>query len=184
MASAETAGPNGLPDTTASRLVVMLAQDGDESRVCRVNAPDRVLRIWTLLNRVGDELRQVNLSPGATERLERQLEVFIAELKRSVSPALGRELRRLIPERGSDVPTTRELQVEYASLLGWTGGLVTWMVTQVQAASMRPVRPVLASGSQGPGDAPAAPGESVAAVRPDGPVPGLGAAREPGGPYL
>ena len=172
MASNQMAGPNGQPDTTASRLVVVLARDRDESRVCRVDAPDRVLRIWASLNSAGDELHQVNLPPGAAGRLERQLEAFTAELDRSVSPALGRELHRLIPGRGTGVPTTRELQVEYASLLGWAGGLVTGIVSQLQAASLRPVPPALASGG------------SVAAGCSDGPIPGLAAAREPTGPYL
>jgi hypothetical protein len=50
MASTEPAGPGEQPDSTAPRLVVVLARDGGESRVCRVDAPDRVLRIWGLLS--------------------------------------------------------------------------------------------------------------------------------------
>jgi hypothetical protein len=125
---------------------VVLAREDDKSRVCRVDAPDRVLRIWALLNSADGELHQVKLPPGATGRLRRQLDAFTVELEQSVSPALGRELRQLIPPRGAaDVLTTRQLQLEYASLLGWTGGLVTGMIFQLQAAGVRPVQPGLAA---------------------------------------
>ncbi len=82
MASTEPAGPGEQPDNTASRLAAVLARDGGENRVCRVDAPDRVLRIWALLNNASEELRQVDLPAGATERLERQLGAFTAELDR------------------------------------------------------------------------------------------------------
>ena len=124
MASTEPAGPGEQPDSTAPRLVVVLARDGGESRVCRVDAPDRVLRIWALLNNASEELRQVDLPAGAAERLERQLGAFTAELERSVSPALGRELHELFPPREASAATARELRIEYAGLLGWVGSLV------------------------------------------------------------
>ena len=119
MASTELAGPGGQPDSTAPRLVVVLARDGGESRVCRVDAPDRVLRIWALLNNASEELRQVDLPAGAAERLERRLGAITAELERSVSPALGRELHELFPPREASGATARELRIEYAGLLGW-----------------------------------------------------------------
>ena len=165
MASTEPAGPGGQPDSTAPRLVVVLARDGGESRVCRVDAPDRVLRIWALLNNASGELRQVDLPAGAAERLERQLGAFTAELERSVSPALGRELHELFPPREAGAATARELRIEYAGLLGWAGSLVIGILSQVQAAAARAARPVLASGPRGQGSSPAAPGEPVAAIR-------------------
>jgi len=184
MASTEPAGPGEQPDSTAPRLVVVLARDGGESRVCRVDAPDRVLRIWALLNNASEELRQVDLPVGAAERLERQLGAFTAELERSVSPALGRELHELFPPLEASAATARELRIEYAGLLGWAGSLVIGILSQVQAAAARAAHPVLASGPRGQGYSPAAPGEPVAAIRPDGPVPGPAGAPWPSGAYL
>jgi hypothetical protein len=165
MASTEPAGPGEQPDSTAPRLVVVLARDGGESRVCRVDAPDRVLRIWALLNNASEELRQVDLPAGAVEQLERQLGAFTAELERSVSPDLGRELHELFPPREASAATARELRIEYAGLLGWAGSLVIGILSQVQAAAARAAQPVLASGPRGQGYSPAAPGEPVAAHR-------------------
>jgi len=51
------------------------------SRVCRVDAPDRVLRIWAML--ASAELHQASLRPEAVPRLQRQLDALIAELDRS-----------------------------------------------------------------------------------------------------
>ena len=59
----------------------------------------------------------------------------------------------------------------YAGLLGWAGSLVIGILSQVQAAAARAARPVLASGPRGQGYSPAAPGEPVAAIGADGPVP-------------
>jgi len=57
-----------------------------------------------------------------------------------VSPALADELRHLIRKRKPATPTADELRVEYASLLGWTGGLVIQMLSQIEVASARVAR--------------------------------------------
>ncbi len=84
MASTEPAGPGEQTDSTAPRLVVVLARVGGESHVCRVDAPDRVLRTWAPLNNASEELRQVDLPAGAAERLERQLGAFTARAAHTV----------------------------------------------------------------------------------------------------
>jgi len=126
---------------TPPRLVVVLGRSVDSGRICRVDEPGRVLRIWSLLNDVDNELHQVSLPPSAAPRLQRQLDALTGELERSVSPALVGELRHLIPQgHGGVVPTADELRVEYASLLGWTGGLVIEMLSQVEAAGEKVAR--------------------------------------------
>ncbi len=100
MASTEPAGPGEQPDSTAPRLVGVLARDSGESRVCRVDAPGRVLRISALLNNASEELRQADLPAGAAERLERQLGAFTAELDLSVSPAPAPRAARALPAAG------------------------------------------------------------------------------------
>jgi hypothetical protein len=125
---------------TPPGLAVVLGRPADASRICRVDAPGRVLRIWALLNDAGKELHQVSLPPAAAARLQRQLDVLTGELMRSVSPALAGELRHIIGQGKAAAPTVDELRVEYASLLGWTGGLVIEMLSQIEVASAKVAR--------------------------------------------
>jgi len=125
---------------TPPRLAVVLGRQTDADRICRVDEPDRVLRIWALLNDADNELHQVSLPPAAAPRLQRQLDALTGELERSVSPALAGELRHLIPQGQATAPTADELRVEYASLLGWTGGLVIGMLSQIEVTSEKVAR--------------------------------------------
>jgi hypothetical protein len=130
-------GQPGLgPSCQAPRVVVLLGGPAGAHRACRVEAPARVLRMWSLLNAAGRELHQVALPPEAAPRLQHLLETVRADLERSVSPALACELRQLTNwpagPRGLD-----ELRVECVSLLGWTGGLVLAMLGQFEAARLR-----------------------------------------------
>jgi len=137
------AGPGKQPGgqaVTAPRLVVVVGRSADASRICRVDAPGRVLRIWGLLNRAGDELHQASLPPAAAPRLQRQLDALTGELERSVSPALAGELRHLVRHSQAAVPTADELRVEHASLLAWTGALVIEMLSQIEVASEKVAR--------------------------------------------
>ena len=148
----DKAGPGKQPGgqaVTAPRLAVVLGRPADASSICRVDAPGRVLRIWALLNHADDELHQASVPPEAAARLQRQLDALTSELERSVSPALAAELHHLIPEGKAAVPTADELRVEYASLLGWAGGLVIEMLSQVEVASAKVARSALRAG-QGP----------------------------------
>ncbi len=143
MDSTESAGPGTTPGARAAmapRLAVVLGRSADSGRICRVDAPGRVLRIWALLNDADKELHQVSLPPAAAPRLQRQLDALTGELERSVSPALAGELRHLIRQGQAAAPTADELRVEYASLLGWTGGLVIGMLSQIEVASAKAAR--------------------------------------------
>ncbi len=139
-------GPAGAGEQPAAevtrppRLAVLIGRSADASRICRVDSPDRLLRIWALLNSADDELHHVTLPPGAEARLQRQFDAFVAELERSLSPALAGELRHLVGRTTDTVPTADELRLEYVSLLGWTGGLVIAMLGQLEVASARAVR--------------------------------------------
>jgi hypothetical protein len=153
---ADKAGPGKQPGgqaVAAPRLVLVLGRPTEASRICRVDAPGRVLQVWALLNRASDELHQARLPPAAAPRLQRQLDVLTGELERSVSPALAGELRHLIRHSQAAAPTADELRVQYASLLGWTGGLVIGILSQIEVASekvrgshpSRPERPAIRS---------------------------------------
>jgi len=134
------AGPGEEPDVEGAgpqRLVVTMGKSTDPSRSCRVTEPDRVLRIWALLNRGVDELRQVELPPGAAARRRRQLDALTAELERSLSLTLAAELHHLVSRCRVADPTADELRIEYATLLGWTAGLVVAILSQLEAASAK-----------------------------------------------
>ena len=109
-----------------------------------MDAPDRVLRIWAMLSNANGDLQQASLPPETTARLRRQLDALTAELERSLSPALAGELHRIIDRKKDTELTADELRVEYASLLAWTIGLVIGILTQIELASAKTLRTVLA----------------------------------------
>ena len=118
-----------------ARLAVVLGGPPGAPDACRVEAADRVMRVWALLNAADSELHQVRLPAEAVGRLQRQLEAITAELEGAVSEELAGELDRLIRRRGTAPPTVGELRIEYASLLGWVGGLVVGMLSELELAS-------------------------------------------------
>jgi len=143
MGGTEPASPGGRPDAevvTPPRLAVIMGRPADASRVCRVDASDRVLRIWAMLASADDELHQASLRPGAVARLQRQLDALVGELDRSLSPALAGELHRLIGREAGTELSADELRVEYATLLSWTIGLVIGILTQLEVASAKTLR--------------------------------------------
>ena len=142
MGGTEPVGPGDQPDAevvTPPRLAVIMGL-ADASRVCRVDAPDRVLRIWAMLASADGELHQASLRPGEVARLQRQLDALTAELQRSLSPALAAELHRLVGREAGAELTADELRVEYASLLSWTIGLVIGILTELEVASTKTLR--------------------------------------------
>jgi Bacterial proteasome activator len=142
MGGTEATGERPGPEVVVpQRLAVIVGRAADASRVCRVEAPDRVLRIWALLSNAEDEMRQASMRPEVVARLRRQFDVLAAELERSLSPALAGELRRFIgPDEGAEL-SAGELRVEYATLLAWTASLVAQVLTQLEAASATIRRP-------------------------------------------
>jgi proteasome activator-like protein len=118
-----------------ARLAVVLGGPPGAPDACRVEAADRVMRVWALLNAADSELRQVSLPAEAVGRLHRQLEAITTELEGAVSGELAGELDRLVRRRGTAPATVGELRIEYASLLGWVGGLVIGMLSQLEMAS-------------------------------------------------
>jgi hypothetical protein len=143
MGATEPAGPGDPRDAgvvTLPRLAVVMGRAADASRVCRVQAPDRVLRIWAMLASADGELRQASLRPEAVARLQRQLDALTAELERSLSPALAGELHHLVGRKADAELTAAELRVEYATLLSWTIGLVIGILTELEVASAKTLR--------------------------------------------
>jgi hypothetical protein len=143
-----------------ARLAVVLGGPPGAPDACRVEAADRVMRVWALLNATNSELHQVRLPAEAVGRLQRQLEAITAELEGAVSGELAGELDRLVRRRESSPATVGELRIEYASLLGWAGGLVVGMLSELELASagIGPGGPARPSQPDGAGAATAGPG--------------------------
>ena len=144
MDGTKPADPAGQPEIepdaeaiSAPCLAVVMDKPADASRICRVDAPDRVLRIWAMLSSAAGELRQASLRPEMTARLQRQLDALTAELERSLSPALAGELHRIIDWDKDTELTAGELRVEYAALLAWTIGLVIEILTQLETTGAK-----------------------------------------------
>ena len=116
-----------------SRIVVALGRPAQGPGACRVESPERVVRMWELLNEAGGELHLEIMPPESLARVQRLPKAVSAELERSVSPALAEELRHLIDCVGGE-PDAAEVRIEYASLLGWVGGLVIGMYSQLEDA--------------------------------------------------
>jgi Bacterial proteasome activator len=131
-AGPDQAGPARIgPDT---HVVVALGRPVQGPAAPRVESPERVLRLWEMLSGVGDELNLQTMPPETLARIRRLLQTVTEELRRSVSPPLAEELRDLIGDGGGTDASASEVRIQYASLLGWLGGLVISMYTQLQDA--------------------------------------------------
>jgi hypothetical protein len=118
-----------------ARLAVVLGGPPGVPDAYRVEAADRLMRMWALLSAPDSELHQVRLPPEAVGRLQRQLGAITTEMEGAVSGELAGELDRLVGRRGTAPLTPGELRIEYASLLGWVGGLVVSMLGELELAS-------------------------------------------------
>jgi len=148
MASGERpAGP--VQVGSATRVAVALGRPVQGPEAPRVESPERVMRMWEMLSGVGDELKLETLPPETLARVRQLLQTVTAELRRSVSPPLAGELRDLIGDGGGTEVSASEVRIQYASLLGWLGGLVISMYSQLEEAKRELLR---AEHLGGPGD--------------------------------
>jgi hypothetical protein len=140
MSDGREAGPGGQRGASAvvpPCLAVVVGWGNGTGQVFRVDAPDRVLRVWAMLGNAADDLRQAALPSEVIARLSRQLDAAVAELETSLSPALAGELHRLTRPGKSAELSTDELRVEYATVLAWTASLLTEVLSQIHDAAAR-----------------------------------------------
>lgn len=116
----------------ASRVAIVISESRGAGKTDRVDAPDRLLRVWNMLNEAAEELEAAAVSPETVPRLQRLLADATRELERSLSPALADELRRLVPQR-TEPAGLAELQIDYMSVLGWLSGLVMQVLARLEA---------------------------------------------------
>jgi hypothetical protein len=128
-----------------------------------IEQPAKVMRVGTMMKQLLEEVRATPLDEPSRERLREIYETSVRELGSAISPDLSDELARLtlpFAEDGAAPPTTAELQIAQAQLVGWLEGLIQGiqatlfaqqMAAQQQLANMR--------GQIGPGGGPGRPGE-------------------------
>ena len=103
----------------------------------RVDHPAKVMRIGAMLKQLLEELRSAELDVPSRDRLREIYDTSIEELGSALSPDLRDELGRLaLPFSGSDTPTTPELQIAKAQVVGWLEGLVQGMQAMLFAQQM------------------------------------------------
>jgi hypothetical protein len=89
-----------------------------------VSAPDKVMRIGTMIKQLLDEVKAAPLDEASRARLAEIHKQSIAELADGLAPELQDELARLaLPFSGDEVPSEAELRIAQAQLVGWLEGV-------------------------------------------------------------
>jgi hypothetical protein len=112
------------PASSTEEPVLVPAVVEDEMPAESVESPGKVMRIGSMIKALLEEVHQTELDEPSRERLREIYETSVQELSASLSPDLQAELKRLaIPFDGGAAPTTAELRIAKAQLVGWLEGL-------------------------------------------------------------
>ncbi len=137
-----------------------------------IESPAKVMRLGTMMKQLLEEVRSATLDDASRDRLREIYELSVTELGSALSPDLRDEMHRFALPFGDDdsPPTSAELQIAQAQLVGWLEGLIQGiqatlfaqqMAAQQQLANMR--------GQIGPGSGPGGPsrgGDEIRDTRP------------------
>ena len=142
-----------------------------EEQAETVTAPAKVMRIGSMVKQLLDEVKGFELDVPSRERLAEIYERSIVELAEALSPDLQQELRMLtLPFRDGEPPTSGELRIAQAQLVGWLEGLfhgiqATLFAQQFAAQKQLEQMRGISSGAQDPNQAdPRLMGQSPAAA--------------------
>jgi hypothetical protein len=106
-----------------------------EDREADISSPAKVMRIGTMVKQLLEEVRSTELDEKGRERLAEIHRRSIEELEEGLSAELIDELERLdLPFDSQDgPPTTSELRIAQAQLVGWLEGLFHGIQTAIMA---------------------------------------------------
>ena len=150
----------GIEKRDAIEAEVLEAAEGCDSETLDVpeesiEQPAKVMRVGTMMKQLLEEVRAAALDEASRDRLKEIYETSVAELGSALSEDLREELGRLaLPFAEDTSPTSDELRIAQAQLVGWLEGLIQGiqaalfaqqMAAQQQLAGMR--RGELGSGS-------------------------------------
>lgn len=161
VADSSVPAPTGAPELLEHPEV--LDADAEADAVDEtVDHPAKVMRIGTMMKQLLDEVRASTLDEPSRDRLREIYETSIRELGAALSPDLRDELGRLALPFAGDTPSTSEIQIAQAQLVGWLEGLVQGMQAmffaqqmsaQQQLQSMRgQIGPATDGSAPGPGN--------------------------------
>ena len=133
-----------------------------------IEQPAKVMRVGTMMKQLLEEVRATPLDEPSRGRLREIYETSVRELGSAISPDLRDELARLslpFADGGGAPPTTAELQIAQAQLVGWLEGLIQGIQATLFAQQMAAqqqlanIRGQIGPGGR-PGEAPADPNEA------------------------
>lgn len=105
-------------------LVPAVVPDDDAEPHEAVESPGKVMRIGSMIKQLLEEVRQTELDEPSRERLREIYDTSVEELAAALSPDLQEELSRLaLPFEAGEPPSSAELRVAKAQLVGWLEGL-------------------------------------------------------------
>ena len=124
------AGIAGVPESDSVPVpvvehgeIVTTAGEGDQATET-VTAPAKVMRIGSMVKQLLEEVKASDLDEESRERLAEIYERSIAELSVALSPDLQHELHMLtLPFKDGVAPSSGEIRVAHAQLVGWLEGL-------------------------------------------------------------
>jgi Protein of unknown function (DUF2587) len=114
-----------------------------------IEQPAKVMRVGAMMKSLLDEVRAATLDEPSRDRLRDIYETSLRELGSALSPDLRSELGRLalpFAEDATEPPSSAELRIAQAQLVGWLEGLIQGiqatlfaqqMAAQQQLANMR-----------------------------------------------
>jgi hypothetical protein len=114
-------------------------EDAPRVRDESVEQPAKVMRVGTMMKQLLDEVRSANLDEASRDRLREIYETSVRELGSALSPDLRDELGRLALPFAEDeaTPSSAELQIAQAQLVGWLEGLVQGIQATLFAQQMQ-----------------------------------------------
>jgi len=122
-----------------TRQFAVVVGESAGGAACRIEAPERLLRVWSLLQATHEQIDHGALPPEDLPRLQRQLQAIRRELADTVSPPLAAELQRIAPP-WDEAPSAAGLRIECAALAIWAGSLTMDMLGILEAADRRLAR--------------------------------------------
>ena len=119
--ASDESGTEQLPVIEHGEIV---SADGDDGATETITAPAKVMRIGSMVKQLLEEVKGADLDAESRERLAEIYERSIAELSVALSPDLQHELHMLtLPFKDGVAPTSGEIRVAHAQLVGWLEGL-------------------------------------------------------------
>ena len=103
----------------------VLTEDTEDTQNEAIEQPAKVVRVGTMMRQLLEEVKSSPLDEQSRERLKEIYQSSITELGSALSDDLREELNRLASPFGAEAsPSSDELRIAQAQLVGWLEGLI------------------------------------------------------------